>query len=313
MIRFISSIFAVCMLAMASACAQSAPEMPSIDVKTDIVYASAETETGDMDLLLDLYRPVDRTAPLPVFIYMHGGRWENGSKDWLPRQISTMEWFASRGYAAIAFNYRLRGDNPVRSGSLKEFERMLSDQYSDHAELSELVPLITVATEDLVSLLRWVDTEAGEYDLDTDRIIIAGGSAGAITTLLATYSPVDPIPADVTAPAALVSFSGGLFGLEDGLREDAMTPALFVHGTADERVNFQQSVRARRALASRGVPSEVIPLEGLRHSLGYPTLLQSIETDTGQPLLDRIDEWIDTVLAPGAEDAKAASSPQAAD
>jgi len=269
--------------------------MSSVEVYPDIVYTSARTQSGDLDLLLDLYLPVDRSEPLPVFVYMHGGRWENGSKDWLPRQISTMNWFASHGYAAIAFNYRLRGDKPVRSASLEDFERMLSDQLADHKELSELVPLITVATEDLMSLLRWVNLNAADYNLDTRKVVVSGGSAGAITTLLATYSPVDPMPAGLPAPSALVSLSGGLFGVEDAMRETAVTPALFVHGTADERVDFQESVRAQRALASRGVTSEVISLNGLRHSLGYPRLLQSIETDNGRPLLDRIDEWIETV------------------
>jgi len=291
----ISTIVALFMLVTMPACAQSPSGMSSVEAYTDIVYTSARTQSGDLDLLLDLYLPIDRSEPLPVFVYMHGGRWENGSKDWLPRQISTMNWFASRGYAAIAFNYRLRGDKPVRSASLEDFERMLSDQLADHKELPELVPFITVATEDLMSLLRWVNLNATDYNLDTSKVVVSGGSAGAITTLLATYSPVDPMPAGLPAPSALVSFSGGLFGVEDAMRETAVTPALFVHGTADQRVDFQESVRAQRALASRGVTSEVISLKGLRHSLGFPTLLQSIQTDNGQPLLDRIDEWIKTV------------------
>ncbi len=275
--------------------ARAADPSNAISIEKDIVYGVGKTEAGDKELSLDLYRPSAPAGALPVLIYMHGGRWENGSKDWLPRQISTMEWFAGQGYAAIAFNYRLRGDDPVIAPASNDRQAVLAAHFADDEEISELVPLMTVALEDLATLVGWVTAHAEDFGFDTSRIILSGGSAGAVTTLIATYAPFD-IFGNLPKPAAVVSFAGGLYGLEAKIPDDRSVPALFAHGTADERIDFAESIRARDALAARGVESEVIALEGLRHSLGYPTLLQETPTDNGQSLLERVHAWLQRIL-----------------
>ncbi len=296
MIRMLHCLLYFCVVLLgALGEGRAADPAAAISIQKDVVYGVGQTEAGDKELLLDLYRPSSPAGPLPVLIYMHGGRWENGSKDWLPRQISTMEWFAERGYAAIAFNYRLRGDDPIIAPASADWRAILADHFADDEEISELVPLMTVALEDIARLVGWVAEHAEDFGFDTSRIILSGGSAGAVTTLIAAYAPVD-IFGNLPKPAAVVSFAGGLFGLEAKIPDDRSVPALFVHGTADQRIDFAESMRARDALAARGVESEVIALEGLRHSLGYPTLLQETPTDNGQSLLERVHVWLQRIL-----------------
>ncbi len=296
MTRMLTFAFVFCAL-LIGGCGMFQSKMPNepIIAQTDIVYGIGKTEAGQKELLLDLYKPSGQTGRLPVFIYMHGGRWENGSKDWLPRQISTMKWFAENGYAAIAFNYRLRGDDPVSVPASENMRAVLSDHFANDKEILELVPLMTVAIEDLATLVQWVEENSDEHGFDTSQIILSGGSAGAVTILTAAYGPVDAFE-NLPKPAAVVSFAGGLFGLEERMPDNRTIPALFVHGTADQRIDFQESVRASDVLVARGVESEVIGLEGLKHSLGYPTLLQETPTDDGQSVLDRVHIWLQRVV-----------------
>ena len=61
----------------------------------DLVYA----RVGGKDLLLDLYLPEDAVGPLPVILWVHGGAWQQGSKE-DPRA----QRMAGRGYAVASIN-----------------------------------------------------------------------------------------------------------------------------------------------------------------------------------------------------------------
>src|SRR6202012_785707 len=65
-----------------------------IDMTCAVPYAS----DGEAALLGDLYRPVDR-GPHPIIIAVHGGGWDQGSRD------CYHDWgiyLAERGYALFA-------------------------------------------------------------------------------------------------------------------------------------------------------------------------------------------------------------------
>ena len=67
----------------------------AVEVESDIVYATGTVRSptvGEIDLLLDVYRPADSNLPplRPGFILIHGGGFTGGSKTnatiGLPRQ-----------------------------------------------------------------------------------------------------------------------------------------------------------------------------------------------------------------------------------
>lgn len=109
---------------------------------------------GDPAHLLDVYRPRERSEPLPVAIYIHGGAFRILSKDshWLAGAQ-----LARAGYACFNLNYRLAPRNPYPA-----------------------------ALEDVADALQWVLEHAALYGADPGRLVIAGESAGANLTCALT-------------------------------------------------------------------------------------------------------------------------------
>ena len=109
---------------------------------------------------VDLFLPKGRKGPFPVFMYIHGGGWSAGAmEDHI--LAASIRAILDRGVAVVGTGYRYiqeaRGDNPnfPVAGCLDDCE---------HA-------------------LKFVKAHAAEWNLDVSRIGLAGGSAGACTSL----------------------------------------------------------------------------------------------------------------------------------
>ena len=113
----------------------------------DITYR----EVAGVELTLDVYRPRSLSGPLPAVLYIHGGGFSMLSKDthWLMAMM-----FARRGYVVFNVNYRLAPQWPYPA-----------------------------AIEDVCSAFTWVTQHAARYGADTDRLVIAGESAGGNLSL----------------------------------------------------------------------------------------------------------------------------------
>jgi acetyl esterase/lipase len=81
------------------------PERHRVEVLRDISYAPSNLA----EHRLDIYRPTDRTGPLPIVLYVHGGGFRILSKDthWLMALA-----FARRGYVVFNVGYRLAPEHP---------------------------------------------------------------------------------------------------------------------------------------------------------------------------------------------------------
>ena len=136
------------------------PERHGVEVLRNIPYRS----TGRPEHLLDVYRPRERTAPLPVILHIHGGGFRILSKD--------THWVMGLAFArrdAVVFNvsYRLAPEHPFPA-----------------------------AVDDVCAAYEWVLDHAAEYGGDPSRIVVAGESAGAnLTTsvvLATTFERPEP-------------------------------------------------------------------------------------------------------------------------
>ncbi len=115
------------------------PLPPGVTVRRDLPYS----ESGHERQKLDLYLPANaKNAPLVVWI--HGGGWQNGSKDRSPALM-----LLSHGYAVASINYRL----------------------SSHAQFPAQI-------EDCKAAIRWLRAHARQHGYDPDRIAAWGSSAG---------------------------------------------------------------------------------------------------------------------------------------
>lgn len=99
-----------------------------------------------------LYRPVRERVP--VLIYLHGGGWCRGS---IETADCTCRHLADEsGFAVLSLGYRLAPEHPYPA-----------------------------ALEDTLAALDWLRTEGESHSLDTTRMFMGGGSAGANLSLVA--------------------------------------------------------------------------------------------------------------------------------
>ena len=222
-------------------------------VTNDITYGSAPGADGNpVALKLDLYQPTgDTVAKRPALVWVHGGGFTAGDKS---SGRSKATFFARLGYVAVSINYRLLspdgcGGNPNPT------------PVCQNAALE--------AQHDAQAAVRWLRANAATYRVDTSRIAIAGGSAGAVTSLLVDWHPEDPgnsgNPGPSSAVRAAVSISGGAPTNELITKEDG--PALFIHGTEDQVVPFDWAVQNAAAMYNLGIFTVLEPIEGAGHGL----------------------------------------------
>jgi acetyl esterase/lipase len=110
------------------------------------------TATG-YDAKLDVYRRRDVTTPQPTLVFYHGGGWIAGTKE--SSFMSVMPWL-EMGWNVVNVEYRMAR-----------------------------VALAPAAVEDAQCALRFVVSQAKNYNIDVDKIVLSGESAGghlALTT-----------------------------------------------------------------------------------------------------------------------------------
>ncbi|SOD71391.1 carboxylesterase type B [Jatrophihabitans sp. GAS493] len=117
---------------------------------------------GDDVLNLNVWTPAGATGGLPVFVWIHGGAFVNGTG-----AVSTYDGsnFARDGVVCVTINYRLGADGFLLLDGAPA-NRGLLDQ---------------------IAALQWVQRNIAAFGGDPTRVTIGGESAGAmsVTTLLA--------------------------------------------------------------------------------------------------------------------------------
>jgi len=199
------------------------------DVKVikDQSYALGQTKKEKKAHLFDLYEPVnDSATSRPLIIWMHGGGFIFGTKEDKGMQIWS-ESFAKRGYVCAAISYRLTNHN-----LLFKFDALTKSCY--------------FAVQDARAAVAYFKKNCKQYNIDPDKIILGGNSAGGMMALQAAYcsnaklAKFAGLPDTVegakitTLPkvAGVISFWGGIFDL-DWLK-DARIPIMCVHGSEDK-------------------------------------------------------------------------------
>jgi acetyl esterase/lipase len=132
------------------------PPVPTgVKAHRDLAYVA----NGHERQKLDLFVPEMAGGPLPLIIWIHGGGWQNGSKDGCP---PLRNGYTERGYAVASINYRLSG----------------------HA-------VFPAQIEDCKAAIRWLRAHAEEYRLDPQRFGVWGSSAGGhLAALVGTSGDV---------------------------------------------------------------------------------------------------------------------------
>lgn len=260
-------LFLPLMGGLLASCAQGIPK--NVQAARNLEYGRASGES----LRLDIYRPRVITRKLPVIVWLYGGAWKTGNKDFCP-----IAFMATQQLAIVSINYRL--DN---------------------------VAPFPAQIHDCKGAIRWLRANAGKYHLDADHIGVFGASAGGhLALLLATtagnpamegdvgdhlndssavqcvcafYPPTDlnrlvsdpQERADPNGDVAKLLGGAVAQNVDKAIAASPLTyvnsncpPVFLMHGAADTLVPPEQSEIFYQALLKAGVPArlEIIPNKG---------------------------------------------------
>jgi acetyl esterase/lipase/GNAT superfamily N-acetyltransferase len=124
-------------------------------VEPNIIYA-VENNT---ELKLDVYRPRHPAKATPTLMFIHGGGWIWENKE---QHNLVILPYLEMGFAVVNVEYRLAQNSPAPA-----------------------------AVEDCRSALRWIVHNADKYHFDTNRIVVAGTSAGGHLALMTGFLHAD--------------------------------------------------------------------------------------------------------------------------
>jgi alpha-L-fucosidase 2 len=226
----------------------ASPSGPA-SVTRNITYAT----NGGTALQLDAYRP-SGAGPFPAIILVHGGGFVSGSRGsgYIADLAAAVQ---AAGYAAFDISYRLLGANSTG---------------------------MSAAQEDLKSAINYVVANAGTLEVDTNRLGTGGGSAGAITALLASYGS----NRTTFRPRAVVDLWGAMYGDEGSIRAGD-PPMIIIHGTTDTTVPYSYATAINDRATSVGVPVTFFSFNG-GHTPALSTVIGGISIQ--QRVLNFLDQ-----------------------
>lgn len=230
----------------------------------NVIYTTAPNWEGKMDI----YLPSKEKGPTPVIINIHGGGWSSGTKD---TQGGFTPYFKA-GFAVANIAYRLTGQATAPA-----------------------------AIEDTRCALIYLIKNANALNIDINKIVIMGGSAGGhlalMGGLLANDSRFDNNCLDLkNVKVAAIIDKYGIVDVGDQnygkfrsgsevkwlgekvkdyefiksvspiyqIKKDS-PPIFIVHGDADPTVPYQQSVDLKKKLDEMGVKNEFLTIPGGLH------------------------------------------------
>lgn len=235
----------------------------------DVVYTSGK----NWEQKLDLYLPPNNGKPTPVLINIHGGGWNHGTKE----SQTGFNTFFKMGFAVANIEYRL-----VQQATAP------------------------AAVEDARCALIYVIRNAKTLNIDVNKIVVMGGSAGGHLALMAGLLANDHrfdgnCPGVENIRVAAIIDKYGItdvwdWGYGKNVTSKSATrwlgakandaafaravspinyvskdnpPVFIAHGDADPTVPYEQSVDLHKKLQAAGVVTEFMTIEGGKHG-GFP-------------------------------------------
>ncbi len=225
----------------------------------DIHYCTQKHPRLQMDIHVP--KQASKAALAPFVFYVHGGGWKEGSlrnniDDYYPR------FLINKGIGFVSVDYRLVPD-----------------------------AVYPEQNNDIACAYSFLQKHGAEYFLDTSRIGIMGDSAGG---QLASMEAFRSSPeGDIKALATLYGVSDLWYQITKnnsktalaylgGVKNESLAkkaspyyapienavPTLFIHGTEDRLVTFENSQRQYNRLVGASVPALLHPVQGAGHGFG---------------------------------------------
>lgn len=149
-------------------------------VASNVTYRTA----GNQQLKMDVYYRRGVTTPQPTLVYMHGGFWVAGAKE--TAILGLVPWM-EMGWNVVNVEYRL----------------------GVATDVSTLAPAAVV---DCFCALRFVAGSAAAYNIDVNRIVVTGESAGGHLSLSMGIIPENAVSANPDCAGASAPARGAVAG-----------------------------------------------------------------------------------------------------
>lgn len=227
------------------------------------------TKVKDWEGKMDVYLPPATGKPSPIVINIHGGGWNHGTKE----SQTGFNSFFKNGCAVANIEYRLTGQATAPA-----------------------------AVEDARCALIYVSKHVKEWNIDPNKIVVMGGSAGGHLALMAgllgndhrfdTHCSDAP---DIKVAAIIdkygitdvwdwaygpnITSKSATRWLGDRATDETFArslspisyvtknspPTFIVHGDADATVPYQQSVALHKKYEEAGVRTQFMTIPGGKH------------------------------------------------
>jgi acetyl esterase/lipase len=240
----------------------------------DIPYVSHGTTNQNFNLYLPRGKG---KQPFPLVVWIHGGAWLSGSKEW-----DNVKYLVKEGYAIASIDYRYTPEAPFPA-----------------------------QIQDCNAALNFILAHAADYGVDAKRFVIGGGSAGGHLALMLGLArgqkdfganpAVEPLAIlDFFGPADLNRMKSDLEAIHSqkglGLWQNAGSkllgapvdesadkakiaspmsyvsgaapPVMIIQGGKDDLVPVAQSERLHAALDKAGVKNELVVIDEAAHDGG---------------------------------------------
>ena len=255
------------------------PIFTNVTTTPNIVYGNALNVQGiNQGLLLDFYEPLgDTLSNRPLIIYLHGGGFNDTTQTrQLPHIVSFCNSFALRGYAVASIDYRLDS---------------VPTCFSNRAIIN--------AMHDAKASIRYFKANASIYKIDTTKIFLGGESAGAITSLNASYvNTMGEVLYPLTPPMSFdnsIEGNSGNIGYSSSVKATLClcggtkvvstlpvfdtssinlndNPAFIVHGSGDTLIPISYAVEIETRLNNLTIFNQFYTFPGATHCPWFYTL-----------------------------------------
>jgi acetyl esterase/lipase len=247
--------------------------------RQQIIKMYQEAEAARKDHLVKTYKTVDGfsldmhlflpdstfSGKRPVILFFHGGSWTEGKPDW---SFGTCKDYAAKGWVACAIEYRIG----ARHGTL---------------------PFASVM--DAKSAIRWIRKNAGQFSIDTTKVVASGNSSGGHLVLSTALSKNINEQTDDLAFSAVPNVllvNAGVYDLLDRntawirnssknensvkdisplhLIQAEFPKTLLIHGTNDQNCPYASAKEFVSKMKQAGNKNiEFVSLEGATHFIWF--------------------------------------------
>jgi acetyl esterase/lipase len=235
--------------------------------KGHLIRTYKTVDNFDLDIHLFLPEYENQHKKRPVIVFFSGGSWSEGKPDW---NFYSCKSYAKKGWVGVSVEYRLAD----RHGTLP-FE----------------------AVADAKSAIRWLRGNAKEFNIDPDRIVASGNSAGghlALATALVDKWNEKTDNLKISCIPNVLLVNSGVFDLTEanswiraGLRRKKqdeslvkeisptcfatkkLPPTLIIHGINDKNVAFSTAKEFVDKARIGGNDIVFKPLEGAGHFIWW--------------------------------------------